>query len=365
MITPNNTIVFEEILAGVLAAMILSPLAILLARRLGFIDPPGIQAHKRHTSPMPLAGGIVLVSSLLIFIPVFGLWKIPGFAAIAVPSLVVFAFGLLDDHNKKFPAQLKLLGQVLAAVLFLSLGEMVQILKPGFLGLHADLVFWLNGVITILWLVAITNAFNFIDSMDGLATGVGATALAFLILATINANQLLLAQFVGLLFGIFMGLYFYNSPPARLFIGDSGAMTIGFLLAAVCIFYTPFEIQQASSWFVPILIMGIPLFDTGLVVYSRLRRHKKFYRADRDHTYHRLVKLGLDSNRAVLLIVIAALVLDCLAIVALSQPPLIANLIFGACLLAGVGFILFLDSAYVMGSTKNAVKLASASGIKD
>jgi UDP-GlcNAc:undecaprenyl-phosphate/decaprenyl-phosphate GlcNAc-1-phosphate transferase len=352
MITSNNTIAFEEILAGVLAAMLLGPLAILLARRFGFMDPPGIQAHKRHANPMPLAGGIVLVLSLLIFVPLFGLWKIPGFAAIAVPSLVVFAFGLLDDHNKKFPARLKLLGQMLAAVLFLLLGERVQILKPGFLGLSAGLVFWLNALITILWLVCITNAFNFIDSMDGLATGVGATALAFLVLATINANQLLLAQFVGLLFGIFMGLYFYNSPPARLFIGDSGAMTIGFLLAAVSIFYTPFEIQQASSWFVPILIMGIPLFDTGLVVFSRLRRGKKFYRADRDHTYHRLVSLGLDSNRAVLLIVITALVLDCLAIVALSQPPLIANLIFGACLLAGVGLILFLDSAYVMGANR-------------
>lgn len=348
----NNTVAFDEILAGVLAALVLSPLAIWLARRLGFIDHPGLQAHKRHAQPIPLAGGMVIIAGLLMLVPVFRLWQIPGFVAISAPALVVFTIGLLDDHNKRFPARYKLLGQALAAALFLLLGERVQILKPSFLGWGADAVFWLNGGITILWLVCITNAFNFIDSMDGLATGVGATALAFFVLATINANQLLLAQFVGLLFGLFMGLYFFNAPPARLFLGDSGAMTIGFLLGAVSIFYTPFEVQQASSWFVPILIMGIPLFDTALVVFSRLRRGERFYRAGCDHTYHRLVGLGLDSNRAVLLIVIAALVLDCIAIVALSQPPLIANLIFGACVAAGVGLGIFLDSRRVMDASQ-------------
>jgi UDP-GlcNAc:undecaprenyl-phosphate/decaprenyl-phosphate GlcNAc-1-phosphate transferase len=365
MITLNNTIAFEEILAGVVAALILGPLAILLAQRFGFIDYPGLQEHKRHTNPMPLAGGFVIMIALVILVPPFGLYKLPGFYAMAVPMAVIFVFGLLDDHNKKFPSRLKLLGQVLAAILFLLLGERVQILKPGFLGINAANLIWINGAITILWLVCITNAFNFIDSMDGLATGVGATALAFFILATINANQLMLAQFSGLLFGILMGLYFYNSPPARLFIGDSGAMTIGFLLAAVSIFYTPRDIQQASSWFMPILIMGIPLFDTALVVFSRVRRGKPFYKANRDHTYHRLIKLGLNSNRAVLLIVISALVLDCLAVVALSQSALMANLIFGACLLIGAGLILFLDSHYVMGSTKKPVKLATVSGIED
>ncbi|HSV85885.1 MAG TPA: MraY family glycosyltransferase, partial [Levilinea sp.] len=306
----------------------------------------------RHQIPVPLAGGIVIVLALVILIPIFDLWKIPGFAAMILPAAVVFVFGLLDDHNKKFPARYKLLGQVLAAVLFLLLGERVQILKPGLFGWGASASFWLNAAITILWLVGITNAFNFIDSMDGLATGVGVTALAFFVLATLNSNQFHLAQFAALLFGVLMGMYFFNASPARLFIGDSGAMTIGFLLGAISIFYTPFEVQQASSWFVPILIMGIPLFDIGLVIFSRLRRGKRFYRANRDHTYHRLVSLGLDSNRAVLLIVIAALVLDCIAIVALSQPPLIANLIFGACVVAGAALAIFLDSRRVMGASQ-------------
>jgi len=362
MIPAYSTIVFEEILAGVVAAIILGPIAIILARRFGFIDYPGMQEHKRHPAPVPLAGGIVIFLALAVLIPIFDLWKIQGFAAIILPAVVVFVFGLLDDHNKKFPSRLKLLGQCLAAVLFLVLGERVRILKPGLLGLENDFILLLNWLITILWLVGITNAFNFIDSMDGLATGVGATALAFFILAMLVSNQLLLAQFAGLLFGILMGLYFYNSPPARLFIGDSGAMTIGFLLAAVSIFYTPVGSQQASSWFVPILIMGVPIFDTALVVFSRLRRGVPFYKANRDHTYHRLLKLGLDSNRAVLLIVIAALILDCIAILALAQPALAANIIFGACILVGAALILFLDSRVVMGPLKEPAKSAPTAG---
>jgi UDP-GlcNAc:undecaprenyl-phosphate/decaprenyl-phosphate GlcNAc-1-phosphate transferase len=359
---PNNTIVFEEMLAGILAALLLGPFAIFLAKRFGFIDYPSSQDHKSHHLPVPLAGGIVIFLALIILVPAFELWKIEGFAAITLPAGIVFIFGMLDDHNKKFPSRLKLLGQFLAAVMFIVLGERVRILKPGFLGLETDIILAANWLITILWLVGITNAFNFIDSMDGLATGVGITALAFFILAMLNADQILLAQFASLLFGILMGLYFYNSFPARLFIGDSGAMTIGFLLAAVSIFYTPAGVQQAASWFLPILIMGVPIFDTVLVVFSRLRRGLPFYKANRDHTYHRLVKFGLDSNRAVMLIVITALILDCLAIVALSQTVIISNIIFGCCLAAGFALILFLDSHYVMGAVERTVDPASSPG---
>jgi UDP-GlcNAc:undecaprenyl-phosphate/decaprenyl-phosphate GlcNAc-1-phosphate transferase len=365
MITINNTIVFDEILAGLVAVLALGPVGIFLAQRFGFIDHPGLQDHKKHQMPIPLAGGIILGIALILLLPVFELWKLPGFAAIAFPAAIIFVFGLLDDHNKRFSPRLKLLGQIAAAVVFVSLGEQIRILKPGFLGLDSEFLFVINILITLLWLVGITNAFNFIDSMDGLASGVGATAFAFIILATINANQLLLAQFAGLLFGILLGLNFYNAPPARMFIGDSGAMTIGFLLAAVSLFYTPPGVQQASSWFVPILFMGVPIFDTALVVFSRLRRGVPVYKANRDHTYHRLTKMGLNSNRAVLLIIIAALILDCLAIIALSQSAVLANVIFGSCLVVGIIFLLVLDSRLVMGSGDETLKAAFAAGSKE
>jgi UDP-GlcNAc:undecaprenyl-phosphate GlcNAc-1-phosphate transferase len=146
-----------------------------------------------------------------------------------------------------------------------------------------------------------------------------------------------------LLLGVCAGLFFYNLTPARLFIGDSGAQTIGFLLAVVAILYTPENYPQASSWFLPILVLGVPIFDTCLVVFSRLRRREPFYHAGRNHTYHRLVALGLSSTHSVAVMHIAAIVLGCLAFIALNLLPVWANLLFGLTLLASFGIFIFLE----------------------
>jgi UDP-GlcNAc:undecaprenyl-phosphate GlcNAc-1-phosphate transferase len=125
-----------------------------------------------------------------------------------------------------------------------------------------------------------------------------------------------------------MGLYFFNSPPALLFLGDAGAQALGFALAVLAVGYNPQGAYQSSSWLVPIMLLSVPMFDTALVIVSRLRRNRPVYTAARDHTYHRLLRLGLSSNRAVLVMQIAALVAGCLAFVILNQPPLIANTSF-------------------------------------
>jgi UDP-GlcNAc:undecaprenyl-phosphate/decaprenyl-phosphate GlcNAc-1-phosphate transferase len=142
--------------------------------------------------------------------------------------------------------------------------------------------------------------------------------------------------------GICIGLFAFNISPARLFLGDSGAQTLGFTLAAVAMIYTPHNLPQASSWFVPILVLGVPIFDTTLVVVSRLFRHRSIFQADRMHTYHRLVALGMDPYRAVLAIHLAALVLNFLAFIALSLPPIQATVVFSTTILAGFALLIFL-----------------------
>jgi UDP-GlcNAc:undecaprenyl-phosphate GlcNAc-1-phosphate transferase len=145
-----------------------------------------------------------------------------------------------------------------------------------------------------------------------------------------------------ILTGISLALYSWNSPPARYFLGDSGAQTLGFMLAILALLYTPEDRAQASSWFVPILILGVPIFDTSLVVFSRLRRHNPPFEGSRDHTYHRLVQAGMKPPRAVNLLHFIAICVDGIAIFALYQPPLIANLIFASCLVsAAVALITF------------------------
>jgi UDP-GlcNAc:undecaprenyl-phosphate GlcNAc-1-phosphate transferase len=118
---------------------------------------------------------------------------------------------------------------------------------------------------------------------------------------------------------------------------------LGFFLAAIGILYTPVGAFQTSSWFVPILLVGVPIFDTSLVFFSRLRRKQAFYQSGRDHTYHRLVKRGMDSGRAVMTMHFAALILECVAFVAVSLEPLLANSVFIVCILVGVVLFFVLD----------------------
>jgi UDP-GlcNAc:undecaprenyl-phosphate GlcNAc-1-phosphate transferase len=199
-------------------------------------------------------------------------------------------------------------------------------------------------IVSVLWVVSITNAFNFVDSKDGLAVGLGGVAFAFFMLVTFDSQQLLLSIQSALLLGMCAGLYFFNSSPAHLFLGDSGAQTLGFFSASLAILYNPMGAFQTSSWLVPVLILGVPIYDMILVVFSRLRRGRPVYQAALDHTYHRLVSFGFDPNRVVLGMHIAALFLGCLAYVSLAQSPWFANTVFALVIVIGAGLILWMDS---------------------
>jgi UDP-GlcNAc:undecaprenyl-phosphate/decaprenyl-phosphate GlcNAc-1-phosphate transferase len=330
---------FTNVLVGLFLALVFGWGAIRLANRVGLVDQPGSLPHKRHTAATPLAGGLTLVASLVVGGVLFNFDALDTLWRFSLPALIVFAFGLWDDF-KRLPAWAKLAGQTLAGILLIALGTYVQVLQPGFLGLSGPSLTWGNWLITMFWVLGITNAMNLIDSMDGIVIGTGSLALAFMILVTLVSTQEPLLQWMTLMLGINLGLYFYNSTPARFFLGDSGAQTTGFLLAAIAILFTPGERPLASSWFVPILILGLPIFDTTLVTFSRLLHKTSVYKAGRDHTYHRLLTLGLDSKRAVLLMHFATVVLGCLAFIALKLEPFYATLIFLGVCFAGL-LILF------------------------
>ncbi|MBN2386536.1 MAG: undecaprenyl/decaprenyl-phosphate alpha-N-acetylglucosaminyl 1-phosphate transferase [Anaerolineales bacterium] len=333
---------FQNVLIGTLLALVFGQVAIWLARKVGLIDIPGILPHKQHVTPTPLAGGIALFLALLGGILLLNWQILKEFWNILLPAMLIFGLGLWDDF-KRLPARTKFIVQIVAVVALIALGTSVRIIKPGFLGLDHAVAQGLNWFITLLWVVGITNAMNFVDSMDGLVVGLGGIAMAFLVLVTLSSPQAALLQFLSLMAGCLIGLYFYNASPARLFLGDSGAQTIGFLLAAIGILYTPENVAQASSWFLPILILGVPIFDMVLVVFSRLHRKSAVYQAGRDHTYHRLVALGFDSTRAVALMHIAAVALGCVAFIALALEPLPANILFGLICVLGLFTYFYLD----------------------
>jgi UDP-GlcNAc:undecaprenyl-phosphate GlcNAc-1-phosphate transferase len=169
-----------------------------------------------------------------------------------------------------------------------------------------------------------------------LAVGLAAVASTFFLFVTIDANQLHLTYISATLLGSCIGMFYFNTTPARTFLGDSGAQFLGFMLATLAMAYTPPGLPQPSSWFVPILLLGIPIFDTTFVIISRLRRGLPFYKAGQDHVYHRLTQLGMSPAQAVATMHVGALLIGSLAFVALPLAPISANLLFGVALLGGL-----------------------------
>ena len=326
---------FPAILAAIVTALVCSPLFARLAGVIGLVDLPGAAPHKKHALPTALAGGPVLAAA--IGAP-YLLLRSPfdrQILGILLGGLVICIWGLLDDR-RGLPPLAKLLGQLLGAAVLLAAGVQV----------HLTRIAWLDWTITLLWVVGLTNAFNLVDSMDGLALGLAGVAGAFFMLATIDSVQPLLSHLAAALLGASLGAFFLNAAPARMFLGDSGAQLIGFLLASIGIAYTPAQagLPQGVSWFTPILVLGVPIFDTALVVVSRVRRGTPIYRAGQDHTYHRLIRLGLDPTRSVLAMQLVAVMLGLIGFIALDASVLVANTLFAGSVVLGLLALALLQS---------------------
>lgn len=327
---------FRIIFITSISALIIAPIIFRVSRRMGFVDVPNSAPHKHHSSSKPIAGGIIVILSVIAVGFWQDIWDFQTLRAIIISSLIIFAFGIWDDI-KELPAPIKLGGQIIAALAVMHLG--VQVLL-----FHQK---WINQALTLLWIVGITNAYNFVDSMDGLAIGLAAQASAFFMLVSFESGQSALSVFSAVLLGACLGCFYYNALPAHFFLGDSGSQLLGFLLAALAIAYNPPGYERAASWYIPILLMGVPLFDLALVVVSRLRRRRPIYKGAHDHTYHRLVSIGMGPNRAVLSMHLVALLLGCMAFIALDLPPLMSNLVFGATLIIGIIALFYIDSKKV------------------
>jgi len=310
-------------------------LAIRIANHFHLIDQPDLSIHKHHSKPTPLAGGMAILITLVITIIFHRDWLTNKFIGLFIAALVIFIFGIWDDAAR-LPFSIKLFGQVLAGIVLITSGISVHLF------LYPQLE-WLNIGITLFWVVGIINGCNFIDSYDNLSIGVIITMLGSLLIGTYIAGQNDLLQLITVLLGTLVVLYFFNTTPAMLFLGDSGSQLLGLFVAAIAILFTPKILPQTISWFAPIIIAGIPIFDTSLVVFSRIRQKKHIYQAGLDHTWHRLVALGLAEHQAVQLIHLFSIVLGCLALLTLVTPRIFSIMIFAGTLLTGFILILYLE----------------------
>ncbi len=267
-----------------------TPLAQRVALALGFVKQPG--ARHIHSSPIPLLGGAAIYigfMAALLLVNKNSPAEYTQLAAILVAATVVALFGLWDDR-RGLSAIVKLVGQFLAAAIIIWSGIRVEFLHQPELNLIASFA----------WLIGISNAINFLDNMDGLAGGTVSIACAFFFLIATGNDQILVASLSAALFGACLGFLRFNFNQAKIFMGDTGSLFLGLVLAAVAI-KLRFENQDIVTWMIPVMVLGLPLFDTTLVTISRLRRGvNPFTTAGKDHTSHRLVDRGLSRREAVL-----------------------------------------------------------------
>lgn len=268
------------------------------ALRVGMVDHPG--PRKVHAVPIPLLGGLAIYCgvalAILVAIHRAALFQMVGIFAGAT---LVAAVGFLDDRGL-LHHQIKLfLAMPAAAVILLVSGIRADVFSavwPGRMG------WWCDTVVTLFWVVGITAAFSILDHMDGLCAGVAGTASLFFAIFALHGGQWLVGTLAAAVMGAAIGFLRWNFSPANIFMGDGGAMFLGFLMATLALKLRP-EGQPPVTWLVPLLILGVPIFDTTLVSISRSRRgFLPFTTPGKDHTAHRLSNLGLHQRGAVLLL---------------------------------------------------------------
>jgi UDP-GlcNAc:undecaprenyl-phosphate GlcNAc-1-phosphate transferase len=321
------TFPFDFFLAAFTGAFLTTLLALPLWRkwclRVNLVDDPG--QRKIHDAPVPLAGGFAVLTGILlplvtgaIFLKL-GIVKIPfaslivhginrraiELAVIVFGAIAITVLGWLDDKHELKPLP-KFTGQLLVAVAVALACKRITLFVPSLTFSYA---------ITILWLLTVINAFNFMDNMNGLCAGLGAIgALLFAIIAASN-GEYLVALIAFLMCGALIGFLPWNFPNARAFLGDAGSHLVGYLLAVMAIlphFYTK-QNPRPLAVLSPLLVLAVPLADLAWVVILRTRARKPFWIGDTNHLSHRLVRAGFSQTHAVLVIWLIAVMIGVLA----------------------------------------------------
>ena len=303
-----------------LLSIMLTKAMILFSHRFGIYDLP--DGRKNHDRPIPYLGGAAIYVSFLAIVGIH-MWllhalrhEIPFVQQVAshlrysvalgekpavlrafgiiLGGTIVFVVGLIDDIYS-LKAREKMLAQVLAALVTVSFGVRLELFIP------IPLVTW---VVTIFWIVLIMNAFNFMDNMDGLCAGVALIATLIFFFVVFPLHQNLTAAILLVMAGVLFGFLIFNFNPARIFMGDAGAMFVGFEIASLTVVGTFYMVDHMSPWglFTPLLILGVPIFDTISVIYLRWKAGLPIYVGDNRHFSHRLVHLGMSKRDAVIFI---------------------------------------------------------------
>lgn len=307
-------------------ALIFTPLAGRLAFKLRILDHPDDKL-KKHEQPVPYLGGLAVYLSFAAALAAVKLWQhgsLFGVVGILTGATVITVLGLIDDKHALSPG-VKFLGQTVAALILIYCNMRLQFIHNPVLSV----------VLSLLWVVGITNAMNLIDIMDGLSSGVGVIAsLGFFVIAMASGrynNMYILAALGGALLGFLP----FNFPKARIYQGDTGALLMGFILASVAM-GQGYSRVNSMALLAPILILAIPIFDTLFIMFLRQRRGVSMFRGSPDHLALRMVKLGLTRRQTVLVLWGVSALLSAIAYFSTQMPFSAALLTYGGLGLAAL-----------------------------
>lgn len=291
----NPSLIMSFVVTMVITALLI-PIVMKIGAKLGIV------AHKNkrtvHKVEVPRIGGYAIYISSLIGMVIF-LKTDPQINAILIASFLVFFVGLFDDVHDLSP-KTKLIVELIAALIVILYGD---IYLKGFDFLPANWPPILPGAITVLWIVGITNAINLIDGLDGLSSGISIIVLFTISITSLTSGRTDIASLSLVLAGAIMGFLFYNFHPAKIFLGDCGALYIGFMISVISLLGFGYNVSTFFTLGAPIVVLMVPIMDTLIAIIRRKVHHKKFSEADKAHLHHNLMfKLKLGHRKSVIVL---------------------------------------------------------------
>lgn len=300
--------IFAFIIAFLLTCAF-TPLAKKFAYFIGAIDVPKDE-RRVHKKPIPLLGGLSIYLSFLvgaiIFVP-----KTSHIVGLLIGSTIIIIVGILDDKYE-LSAIAKLFGQLIAAIVVMLYGMRINVVSNPF-GDSINLGLWAYPI-TLIWIIAITNTLNLIDGLDGLAAGVAGIASFSLFIVSLLNDRNVAAILTIIVAGSALGFLPFNFNPAKIFMGDTGALLLGFILSVISV-EGAIKGAAAIAIIVPVLVLGLPIFDMVVSIIRRAIKGMPIMQADKGHIHHRLLDMGMSQRQAVIYMYIACIVLGISAIV--------------------------------------------------
>ncbi|HCX0121948.1 TPA: undecaprenyl/decaprenyl-phosphate alpha-N-acetylglucosaminyl 1-phosphate transferase, partial [Staphylococcus aureus] len=303
-----------------IVSLTITPIVIAISKRLNLVDKPNFR--KVHTKPISVMGGTVILFSFLI-----GIWIghpiETEIKPLIIGAIIMYVLGLVDDIYDLKP-YIKLAGQIAAALVVAFYGVTIDFISlPMGTTIHFG---FLSIPITVIWIVAITNAINLIDGLDGLASGVSAIGLITIGFIAILQANIFITMICCVLLGSLIGFLFYNFHPAKIFLGDSGALMIGFIIGFLSLL--GFKNITIIALFFPIVILAVPFIDTLFAMIRRVKKGQHIMQADKSHLHHKLLALGYTHRQTVLLIYSISILFSLSSIILYVSPPLGVVLMF-------------------------------------